>query len=216
MPDPAALPALSGAVATGAAYLLGMLPTARVVAGRVGVDPTSAGSGNPGASNVTRLVGWRAGVAVLAGDLAKGAAATAAGLLIGGRPLALVGALAVVLGHVVPLTRPTRGGKGVATAAGAALVLWPGALLTVAVAWTAVLLVSRRAAVASLAAAAVLPAAVLVAGAGPADVLVALALGVLVAVRHRDNLRRLRRGEEPRLRRAARAGPLPCSMPGER
>ena len=71
------------------AYLLGTLPSAQLVAGRSGVDPTSAGSGNPGATNVYRTAGRRAGLVVFAADVGKGIAAVALGMAIAGRPLAL-------------------------------------------------------------------------------------------------------------------------------
>ncbi|MEC9057234.1 MAG: glycerol-3-phosphate acyltransferase, partial [Actinomycetota bacterium] len=71
------------------AYLLGTLPSAMVVAGRQGVDPTTAGSGNPGATNVYRTAGRWAGLAVFLADAGKGAGAATLGLLVGGRPLGL-------------------------------------------------------------------------------------------------------------------------------
>src|SRR5437868_3349444 len=70
-------------------YLLGTFPTALIVARLTGHDPTTEGSGNPGASNVYRLAGAKAGLAVFLGDAAKGAAATAIGRAAGGPPLAL-------------------------------------------------------------------------------------------------------------------------------
>jgi glycerol-3-phosphate acyltransferase PlsY len=179
------------------AYLVGTVPTAQLVAGRWGVDPTVAGSHNPGAANVTRLAGRRAGLLVLAGDLGKGVLATAIGLAVGGRSLALLCGLAVVLGHVLPVTRWFRGGKGVATAAGVALVLWPAPAGVLALVWLVALAVSRRASIASIAAAACGPAAVALAGASPADMIVVTAIGVSVIARHHDNLRRIRRGTEP-------------------
>jgi glycerol-3-phosphate acyltransferase PlsY len=181
------------------AYLLGTWPTAQWVAGRSGIDPTRAGSGNPGASNVTRLVGRRAGALVLAGDLGKGLLATLAGLVVGGRLLGLACGLAVVAGHVAPVTRGFRGGKGVATAAGVALALWPVAVLVLGVVWGITLAVDRRASVASMVTAASSPVAVWLTGGRRLDVAAALVLAALVVARHRDNLTRLRRGEEPRV-----------------
>ncbi len=72
------------------AYMLGMLPSAHYVAGRKGLDPTREGSGNPGATNVFRVAGRRAGIIVFALDIGKGAVATGVGLAVGGRPLAAV------------------------------------------------------------------------------------------------------------------------------
>lgn len=179
------------------AYLIGTVPTAQLVAARWGVDPTTAGSNNPGASNVTRLAGRRAGVLVLVGDLGKGALATLVGLAVGGRPLGLACGLAVVLGHIAPLTRWFRGGKGVATAAGVSVVLWPWVAVALVAVWGVTLAVTRRASVASMAAAGAGPFLVWMSGAGVADVAVSAVIAVLVVVRHRDNVRRIRRGDEP-------------------
>ena len=98
------------------AWLLGTFPSALLVARAHGRDVTTEGSGNPGATNVTRLLGWRAGAVVLLCDFAKGAIAAGVGLLVGGRPGAYVLGVAAILGHTFPLYR--KGGKGVATAAG--------------------------------------------------------------------------------------------------
>ena len=102
------------------AYLLGTFPTAILVGRREGRDPTSEGSGNPGASNALRTMGRRAAALVLIGDVGKGAAAAAAGAAVGGRAVGVGCALAAVVGHVAPVTRRFRGGKGVATLTGAA------------------------------------------------------------------------------------------------
>src|SRR5690349_18914145 len=101
-------------VAVGA-YAAGTFPTAQLVGRRLGRDPTREGSGNPGATNVYRTAGRRAGLMVALGDVAKGAVPTAVGYLVDGRPLATVAWAAAVAGHVAPVTRRLRGGKGVAT-----------------------------------------------------------------------------------------------------
>src|SRR5437588_54583 len=131
-------------------YLLGTFPTALIVARIAGHDPTTEGSHNPGASNVYRLAGARAGAAVFAGDAAKGAVATAAGGAAGGPPLAMACGLAAVVGHVFPAFRRFRGGRGVATAAGVVTVLEPVLALPFAAAWLVVARVSGKASVASM------------------------------------------------------------------
>jgi glycerol-3-phosphate acyltransferase PlsY len=186
------------------AYALGTFPTAALVGRRTGVDPTRAGSGNPGASNTFRTAGRRAGAVVLAGDLGKGALATAAGAALGGRPVAVACAVAAVLGHVAPVQRGLRGGKGVATAAGAALVLHPLPALVLAGVWAGVARATRRASLASLAIAAGLPIAAALAGAPAGEVTALTAMAALVVVRHRDNIVRLARGEERTLSGHAR------------
>ena len=119
-----ASPGVAAACVAGA-YLLGTFPTARLASRRRGVDPTGAGSRNPGATNVYRTAGRRAGVLTLVGDVVKGATAAGLGWAVGGHGLGVACGVAAVVGHVAPLTRPSRGGKGVATVAGMALVLFP-------------------------------------------------------------------------------------------
>lgn len=188
------------ALALVAAYLLGTFPTALVAARRRGVDPTRVGSGNPGATNVLRTAGRRAGAVTLVGDLAKGAAAAGLGWAVGGHGLGVACGVAAVAGHVLPVTRGFRGGKGVATGAGMALVLFPAALAVAAAAFALAAGLSRTASLGSVAASAVLPVAAAVSGAPAAEV-VALALSAtLVIARHRTNLVRVWHGTEPRLR----------------
>ena len=104
----------------------GRFPSAEIVARRSGVDITAAGSGNPGASNTFRLLGWRAGVLVFALDVAKGAIAAGVGLLVAdGHVGAYVLGIAAIIGHTFPVTRHFKGGRGVATGAGVLLVIFP-------------------------------------------------------------------------------------------
>ena len=123
MPEPDV--ALATAAAIAAAYALGTLPVAHLAARRHGVDPTTVGSGNPGATNVLRNVGRAAGIVTLVGDLAKGAVAAGLGWAVDGRTLAVACGAAAVVGHVAPVTRSFRGGKGVATGVGMALATFP-------------------------------------------------------------------------------------------
>jgi glycerol-3-phosphate acyltransferase PlsY len=182
-----------------AAYLVGTFPTALLVAARRGVDPTRAGSGNPGATNVARTAGRWAGVATLVGDLAKGALAAGAGWAAGGHELGVACGVAAVVGHVLPVTRRFRGGKGVATGAGMALVVFPLALAAAALVFAAVLAVSRTVSLASIVAVALLPVAAGLTGAGGAEVAALAGCAALVVVAHRDNIVRLAHGDERRL-----------------
>ncbi|MET0727105.1 MAG: glycerol-3-phosphate 1-O-acyltransferase PlsY [Acidimicrobiales bacterium] len=178
------------------AYLLGTFPTAILVGRRRGSDVTSEGSGNPGASNTMRTLGRRAGILVLLGDLGKGAVAAAAGLATGNRAIGVACGLAAVVGHVAPITRGFRGGKGVATAAGMTAVLLPLAALGLAALWVIVAKVTGTASAGSIAVALGLPVAAAAAG-RPAGEIAAFAIcGAFVLFRHRDNIARLRRGEE--------------------
>lgn len=118
------------------------------------VDLRTAGSGNPGAANAIALLGKRWGIAILAGDMAKGAAAAQIGRILAGDAGAYLAATTAVAGHCFPLWSRFRGGKGVATSAGTTLVCFPVYVPIdvglVAVSWAA----SRHAAVATIAASA--------------------------------------------------------------
>lgn len=186
------------------AYLVGTFPTAILVGRRAGRDPTREGSGNPGASNSFRTMGRRAGALVLVGDLAKGAVAAGVGLATGNRAVGVACGLAAVLGHVAPATRRFRGGKGVATGAGMALVLLPGPTLALAGLWALAVRLTGAAAAGSVAVAFGLPVAAVVVGRPAGEVVAFAACGALVVARHRGNLGRLRRGEERSLSAEAR------------
>ncbi|MCL6621912.1 MAG: glycerol-3-phosphate 1-O-acyltransferase PlsY [Syntrophobacterales bacterium] len=187
-------------------YLVGSFPTGLVVA-RVlgGPDPRQAGSGNVGAANLYRLLGPRAGGLTLAGDALKGALP----VLVASyslRPLgpwqesavAAVG-LAAVLGHVWSLFLGFRGGKGVATAFGVLAVLTPWATVNLLAAYLLAVHRSRVFAVGSLMAAWLMPLAVGLFSDSKAYLLLAGIFSGLILLRHRDNLERLVRGEEPRI-----------------
>jgi acyl phosphate:glycerol-3-phosphate acyltransferase len=182
-----------------AAYMVGTFPTALLVAGRRGVDPMRAGSGNPGATNVLRTAGRQAGAVTLAGDVAKGALAAGFGWALGGHGLGVACGVAAVVGHVLPATRRFRGGKGVATGAGMAAVLFPLALAVAAAGFAVVVGVSRTVSLASVVATALLPAAVGLLGAPGREVAALAVASALIIARHRENLVRLARGTEPRV-----------------
>lgn len=186
----------AGVVAAG--YLLGTFPTAQLVGRRLGFDPTAAGSGNPGASNTSRLGGAKAGAVVLVGDAAKGALAAGLGWAAGDRTTAWAAGAAAVVGHLWPATRRFRGGKGVATLTGVALVCVPVGFVALAVVFAMVARVTGTAAAGSLTVAILLPVAALALGQEAADVAIAAVLGLLVVVRHRANIRRLLAGTETR------------------
>lgn len=181
------------------AYLLGTLPVALAVTRRQGVDPTAAGSGNPGATNVLRTAGRAAGALTLAGDVAKGALAAGLGWAAGGQDLAVACGAAAVVGHVAPVTRRFRGGKGVATGAGMAFVCVPIPALVGAATFLAVAAAGRRASLASMAGTVAIPIAAAVGGAPLTHVAPLAACAALVVARHRTNITRLRQGTEPRI-----------------
>jgi len=193
-----------------AAYLLGSIPTSYIV-GRAarGIDLREHGSGNLGATNAFRVLGWRLAVPVLVVDVAKGWAPTHFFPLWdgpGGSEWALAYGAAAVLGHAYSVWVGFRGGKGVATGAGVFLALAPVAVLAGFAVWVLLVLATRIVSVASIAAALVLPVAVLLTrGSGPV-LWLAIALAVFILYSHRANVRRLLRGEEHRLGRTTGGG----------
>lgn len=114
--------------AVAAGYLIGTFPTADLVARRWSrgtVDLRASGSGNPGSANAAAVLGARAGATVLAGDIAKGALASALGAAVAGPLGAHAGSTAAVVGHCYPVWTGFRGGKGVATSIGQCLATFP-------------------------------------------------------------------------------------------
>ena len=191
-----------------AAYLLGSISFSVVIVKLIqGLDVRTVGSGNAGATNVLRAAGRKAGAAVLALDITKGVTAVVVPRVLDAPP-SVVGsaAVAVVLGHVYPVFFGFRGGKGVATSAGALGALAPVAMALGLVLFAAVVTWKRYVSVGSMITAAAFP---LLAWAGhrlgwsdyggPWLLGSAAAIALLILIRHASNLRRLRDGTEPRL-----------------
>lgn len=191
-------------------YLLGSIPTAYLVVKRLKrVDIRSVGSGNVGATNVTRSAGFTAGAFVFAVDLAKGLAAV---LLVArvlqpdaGPAFRLACGLAAVIGHVAPVFLKFQGGKGVATTIGVLVGVSPDIALACATVWLACFLAWRYVSVGSLAAAATVPLAQALFHRPLEEMLLGGALALLIAVRHRANIARLFQGTEPRFGRGRAA-----------
>jgi glycerol-3-phosphate acyltransferase PlsY len=195
------------------AYLVGSFPTA-YLAGRLrGVDLRRHGSGNLGATNAFRVLGWRTGLPVFAVDAAKGYVPAAYfWRWFHAHPhWAMAYGVAAIAGHVRPvflLGRGGGGGKGVATAAGVFLGLAPAATLVALAAFAATFAASGYVSLGSLVAALALVVALGVTAPGGVRSAV-FPVGVVVAAfvfwSHRANIGRLRRGEESRLRRRTTA-----------
>lgn len=180
-------------------YALGAIPFA-YLAGRLdaGIDIRHAGSGNVGAANVLRSTRWSVGLAVLALDLGKGAAAAWAGERLAGTAGAAVGSVAAVVGHVYPVWLTFVGGKGVATAIGSFLYLAPESALGAMVAFAVIVWRTRYVSLGSMIAAVLLPLLALFTDKPATVVATGAAIGALILFRHRDNLMRLRTGTERR------------------
>jgi len=174
-----------------AAYFIGTFPTAQIVGSRIGRDPTKEGSGNPGASNVWRLGGRRAGIIVALVDGLKGAIPVLAALAISGRPLAHAAWIAAVAGHVWPVSRRLRGGKGVATAGGGGLAISPLVGLACAALFLVVVKTGRIAALGSLSIAIAFPIVSAAVGRPAWEVAVGSLVAAILVIRHQSNIRRM-------------------------
>jgi glycerol-3-phosphate acyltransferase PlsY len=188
-----------------AAYLLGSVSFARWFARREGLDIQAFGSGNPGATNVERALGPRAGRTVLALDALKGALPTLGGVAAFGATDARTAAIGVaaVAGHLWPIWHGLRGGRGAATGLGVLFAVAPWAGAIAGLSYLLARRASGRASVGSLAGAALGTGALAGwewHGTGPVTprTWMALVLLVLVVGAHGPNIARLVRGEEPR------------------
>jgi glycerol-3-phosphate acyltransferase PlsY len=181
------------------AYLIGSIPTG-VIVGRIrGFDPRAVGSGNIGTSNVARAGGMSAAAMTFVGDVLKGAipvlVARAAGV-----PTATIAwtGLGAFVGAICSVFLFFQGGKGVAAALGVWLAISPMAILVALVVFAAVFAISRIMSLASMGASIALPPTVAALGLPNHYLLLAIVMTALVLFRHRENIRRLSRGEEPR------------------
>jgi acyl phosphate:glycerol-3-phosphate acyltransferase len=198
-------PSLLTLAVIAAAYLVGSVSFAVVMSKLFRLpDPHSYGSGNPGATNVLRTGNKAAAVLTLAGDAAKGAVAVwlahRLGATWGDASLATAGAaLAVFLGHLYPIFHRFSGGKGVATAAGVTLALsWQLGVALLAI-FIAFALVFRMASLASLAAAAAAPPLGFYFLGNWPEAWVLIPIALLLAWRHRGNIRRIIAGKERKI-----------------
>lgn len=190
-----------------AAYLLGSIPFGLLLSKLFGGgDVRKSGSGNIGATNVARVAGPLPGILTLLLDAAKGAAAVwLAGLLSNDSATwMIIAALAALLGHCFPIWLKFRGGKGVATAAGAFLVLCPAALLGSVILFLLVAFFWRYVSLASISAAASMPLLIYLLWAphhAPPPIVTfgALAAAAIIVYKHDANIQRLVLGEEPKL-----------------
>jgi len=187
-------------------YLLGSIPFGVILAKFLGgADVRKAGSGNIGATNVARVAGPAAGVLTLLLDAAKGwfAVWLAARLMHGETGFLVAAGFFALLGHCFPLWLRFRGGKGVATAAGAFAALCPEAMIAALILFALVVWFWRYVSLGSLAAAATIPLFVYFLWAphfAPPNVVTlgSLAISAVVIFQHRGNIGRLVRGEEPK------------------
>lgn len=203
------MPALTVVALCLFAYFFGAIPFALIIGKLHGVDIRKVGSGNVGATNVTRAVGPVQGRICFVLDLLKGTipVLTAQLAMPHSPETALAAGAVAILGHMFPVYLKFKGGKGVSTGAGVALALAPIPLLCALALWAGLFLVTRYVSVASIVAAAALPVFTLIfrmAGVGStsAKSLPVLCFFCVIAAvtvyRHRSNIRRLLDGTENR------------------
>jgi acyl phosphate:glycerol-3-phosphate acyltransferase len=206
---------LTLAIVLGASYLLGSIPFG-YLAGRIaGIDIQKGGSGNIGATNVLRVLGRRYGYTVFVLDFLKGLGAVKISVSIATlmrqdwvspEIFGIVAAVSAVIGHCFPLWLKFRGGKGVATSAGALFGLMPFAMLIGVVIWLLIFWFTRYVSLASVVAAVALPLVIAIMtrlnqSYEKALFYSSLSIAGVVIWRHQSNLSRLMRGREPRFTR---------------
>lgn len=187
-----------------AAYLMGSIPTSYIVGRLHGLDLREHGSGNLGGTNAYRVMGAAAAVPVVLIDVLKGFVPAYFfpawdGVALG--DLALLYGLAAIAGHVWSVFIGFRGGKGVATGAGVLLALAPTSALIGLLVWVGIVGITRYVSVASIAAATQVPVTAWLTDEPPSTVAFCAAIAIFVWWTHRDNLRRLARGQENRFTR---------------
>lgn len=183
--------AISGIIA----YFLGNISPSTIMAKRQGLDIKKEGSGNAGTTNALRVMGKKAGAITCVVDILKGLVAVLIGLLLAGNPGAYVSALCVFLGHVWPVVYKFQGGKGVATVFGVLLGVNPLMGIIALVVVAIFVFTTKRMSVGSLAGAVSLPIVSLFMEKEFAPFVFVMA--IVVIFKHRANIGRLIRGEEP-------------------
>jgi acyl phosphate:glycerol-3-phosphate acyltransferase len=190
---------VNAAAAIVIAYLLGSIPFAYLAGRARGIDLRKVGSGNLGAANVFRTLGRRMGIAVMAADIGKGAAAVLVAKALTGAPWPAVAAGAAMAGHIFPVWLRFKGGKGVAVGAGALIALMPLAAAILVGAWALIVIATRYTSVASMTGAILAVPVAWALGYPWSSIVFVSVAAVAVLVLHRGNLMRLVRGQELRI-----------------
>ena len=169
-------------------FLLGTFPSAMLIGKIVGHNPSREGSGNPGATNMFRIAGLKAGGATLVIDVAKALIAALVGQWVGGTTLAAWCGAAAVVGHIFPLVRSSRGGKGVACFGGMTIGTWPVLAPIALVVWIGSAKLSGHSFIGAMAGTPTVAVGTMVLGRPLAEVLIAWATTILIISRHHMNI----------------------------
>jgi glycerol-3-phosphate acyltransferase PlsY len=180
------------------AYLIGSIPFGVIVGRMRGFDPRAVGSGNIGMTNVARAGGTSAAIITFVGDILKGAIPVIFARAAGFGPAAVAwAALGAFVGSICSIFLRFHGGKGVSAALGVWLAISPLAVLIAAAAFAVVFAIFRIMSLGSLAAAIAMPPAAAALHLPNPYLLLAIVITALIILRHRANIARLIRGEEP-------------------
>jgi glycerol-3-phosphate acyltransferase PlsY len=161
-----------------------------------GFDIRERGSGNAGATNVVREMGWRFGAIVFILDILKGLGAVAIGFWLGGSQGIAAAAFGVVLGHDFPVVLSFRGGKGVAATTGILLSLFPLPTLIGIITFVLVVVLTRMVSLGSLIFVTGMAAYTLISGQPSALAVAVVGIAVFAILRHRSNIQRILNGTE--------------------
>lgn len=192
-------------IAVLAGYLLGSIPPS-FLAGKIArnIDIRQYGSGNAGATNVLRVLGVKAGIAVFLADILKGVLATLIGRWMAGETGAVLAGFAAIVGHNWPVFLNFRGGKGIATSFGVLLVLFPLISAILFVVGVIIIAITGYVSLGSITAAILFPILLVIFGYDWKMVLFGVLVGGLALYRHRSNISRLIEGKENKLGERAR------------
>jgi len=179
-------------------YFIGAIPTGVVLAKAFsGTDIRQEGSGNIGATNVTRVLGKKLGALTLAGDILKGFLPVCVGsYLVSSLSVVCLMGMAAFLGHLFPVYLRFKGGKGVATALGVFLYFAPLVILIEVAIFVAVVGIWKYVSLGSLIAAAAMPLLLLLFACPKPVVLLSIAFALLIFIKHKANIQRLLNGTE--------------------
>jgi len=182
-----------------AGFLLGSIPTGKIIAGTMGIDLQKTGSGNIGATNVFRSAGKLPALFTLIGDMAKGSAVVllAQYFEIGYWNEGIIGIIAV-LGHNHSLFMHFKGGKGVATSLGVLIVYAPLTGLVTIIIWLLTVLITRISSLGAIISFSVLPLSIYLLDTKE-KLPISFIMSIILLMRHKDNIHRLLRGTEPKV-----------------